>query len=234
MFKRTALAVLAALAAVLCCSLSSCKGAGPEQEESVPYYTTDYVNDIPGTSWDLLTGSDYPTLDNCISASQLIARIRILGISSVVKSKEKSLPLSVYVGEVIEEYKNGAERVKYVYITRPGSSKEPVDGVPILKPGQELILFLTPNSAETRCTESPLYRFSCGTFFQELFICEYKGKEYVLPYAMMRFLPEGFATVPEELAAEIDKYADLNCPSVLVCEYKTVKEYINKALSLPQ
>ena len=226
MFKRTALAVLAALAAVLCCSLSSCKGAGPEQEESVPYYTTDYVNDIPGTSWDLLTGSDYPTLDNCISASQLIARIRILGISSVVKSKEKSLPLSVYAGEVIEEYKNGAERVKYVYITRPGSSKEPVDGVPILKPGQELILFLTPNSAETRCTESPLYRFSCGTFFQELFICEYKGKENVLPYAMMRFLPEGFATVPEELAAEINESAGIRRFNCSVYDYKAVIEHI--------
>ena len=95
MFKRTALAVLAALAAVLCCSLSSCKGAGPEQEESVPYYTVEYSTEkvLIDVIWDAQPGD----IDDCAENAQLIAVIKILGLGGdCVNTQQQSGQNSAY------------------------------------------------------------------------------------------------------------------------------------------
>ena len=228
MFKRTALAVLAALAAVLCCSLSSCKGAGPEQEESVPSYTVEYSTEkvLIDVMWDAQPGD----IDDCAENAQLIAVIKILGLVNVYKNGMfGSMNMSVYAGEILYTVKNDAVCKKYVYIVRGGSPECVAPNFPLLYPGEKLLMFLKQYSGGefSGISEGPLYG-NCYVHlpFQDLYVCDYGGKEYILPRTLKKFFPESLKEVPEELAAEINESAGIRRFNGSVYDYKAVIEHI--------
>ena len=195
-----------------------------DQSTAAPDYVTDYINDKPTSVLYLHPYERTGNIEKCIEQAVLIADIKILGLSGVYA--DSTIPLSVYVGEVIESYKSSAETAKYVYIARYGSPDAAVSGIMTLKPGDEIIMFLKAYEGSIKCTEQPVYRGCYDGLFENLYVYEKDGIKYVLPDTLEDFLPSEIPAADESVGCGIINIANINTRQKTVYYFNTIKEYI--------
>lgn len=206
--------------------------------KSAPHYTTDYKAEYK-THFHISWAEAPGTIDECIERAQIVAEIKILGLATVYtpvldtsdRGELKFLPESIYVGEIVKEFKNETKQDEYVYILRFGSPEASATGSHVLMPGERMVMFLKQTDYDRPVDEYPIYYNSFGCPFQELYIYEYDGKEYAIPYTMQNFMPRNMATVSADIASEINSISGLYRWYDDVYEYDAVKSYITDAVN---
>ncbi|MBQ6182481.1 MAG: hypothetical protein IJK33_01155 [Clostridia bacterium] len=235
--KNRVIRTVAAFASVAIIAAASVFGIRAFMK-SAPHYTTDYkaeYKDSFKVSWAEAPG----TIDECIERAQIVAEIKILGLATVYtpvldtsdRGELKFLPESIYVGEIVKEFKNETKQDEYVYILRFGSPEASATGSHVLMPGERMVMFLKQTDYDRPVDEYPIYYNSFSCPFQELYIYEYDGKEYAVPYTMQNFMPRNMATVSADIASEINSISGLYRWYDDVYEYDAVKSYITDAVN---
>ena len=205
--------------------------------KSAHYYTTDYKADYK-KGYKVSFAEAPGNMDECIERAQIVAEIKILGLANVHSNtintdqgESDFLPDSIYVGEIVKEFKNETEQDEYVYILRFGSPEASATGSHVLMPGERMVMFLKQIDYYMPVDEYPIYYNAFLCPFQELIIYEYGGKEYAVPYKMQHFMPSELEPVSGSIAAAINDMSGLNRWDYNVYEYDAVKNYIADAVN---
>ena len=191
---------------------------------AVANYSTDYINSKPTSKLFIHPYERTGNIAKCIEQAILIADIKILGLSNTYH--DSTLPFSVYIGKVIEFYKNETESTEYIYIARYGSPDTVVSDLNIFKPGDEIILFLKEFDNSIKCSEQPIYCGCYDGFFENLYVCEEDGIKYILPDTLDDFFPSKIITVDKSISSEIIRNVHVNTRQKTVYYFNDIKEYI--------
>lgn len=189
-----------------------------------PKYSTDYAKAVPKSKIFIHLYGHAKSIYECIEEAEIIAEIKILGLSGIYQ--EESIPLSIYVGKVLECFKGETIPDQYIYIARYGTAESVVSDLNILKPDDDLILFLKAYDYTANYTEQPLYCGCYNGFFESLYVYERCGIKYVLPDTLDSFLPNDIYEIENDLAADINNSAIITRHSKKVFDYETIKKII--------